>query len=276
MVTSRRRFLQFLARGSGLVLVSWITVKQLAGRLFKGPLPARSLAPGNQRWVMVIDLAKCDGCKDCTKACTKAHFVPPLQEWIKVYEVSDNSAAGSYFLPRTCMHCDNPPCVRGCPVGATYKRTDGIVMMDQDRCIGCRNCIAQCPYSARSFNWAEPPHTPEELAKPYSVDYNYPHRKGVVEKCIFCPDMLKMGMAPDCSRACKMGAIYFGDEYEDAVTNGKGETVQFSKIAARGAGFRLMEELGTEPRVYYLPPVNRKYPSPTEKRMEHMDHMGMA
>jgi len=168
------------------------------------------------------------------------------------------------------MQCDNPPCVRGCPVGATYKRTDGIVIQDDDRCIGCRNCIAQCPYSARFFNWSEPPHSSEELAKPYSVDYNYPHRKGVVEKCIFCPDMLKMGMMPDCASACKMGAVYFGDEYEDAVTNAKGETIQFSRIAARGAGFRLMEELGTEPRVYYLPPVNRKYPSPVEKKMRDM------
>ncbi len=271
MDMSRRRFVQFLARGSGLLFISWVAVKQLAGRLFKGRLPGRSIAPGNQRWVMVIDLAKCDGCKDCTKACTKMHFVPPLQDWIKVYEIVDNPAAGSYFLPRPCMHCDNPPCVRGCPVGATYKRTDGIVLMDQERCIGCRNCIAQCPYSARSFNWSEPPHTPEELAKPYSVERNYPHRKGVVEKCILCPEMLRAEMLPACAQTCKMGAIYFGDEFEDAVTNSKGDTVQFSNIAARGAGFRLLEELGTEPRVYYLPPVSRKYPSPAEKHMQGMD-----
>jgi molybdopterin-containing oxidoreductase family iron-sulfur binding subunit len=171
------------------------------------------------------------------------------------------------------MHCDNPPCVRGCPVGATYKRTDGIVMMDQERCIGCRNCIAQCPYSARFFNWAEPPHTAAELKNVYSVEHNYPHRRGVVEKCILCPEMLREGMLPGCAEACKMGALYFGDELEDAVTNAKGETMQFSKIAAKGAGFRLMEELGTEPRVYYLPPVNRKYPSPGEK---HMNEIGAA
>ena len=79
--------------------------------------------------------------------------------------------------------------------------------------------------------------------------------------------MLRMGMLPACAEKCTMGAVYFGDELEDAVTNSKGETVQFSKIAAKGAGFRLMEELGTEPRVYYLPPVNRKYPSPMEKHM---------
>lgn len=229
-------------------------------------LPWRSLAPTNQKWIMVIDLAKCDGCRDCTKACDKMHFVPPFQEWIKVYEMTDNEEAGPYFLPRPCMHCDNPPCVRACPVGATFKRSDGIVMMDQDRCIGCRNCIAQCPYSARFFNWGEPPHTPEELAQPYSMELNYPHRKGVVEKCTFCPHLLREGKLPACASACTMGAIYFGDELEDAVTNSKGETIQFSKLAKKGAAFRLMEELGTEPRVYYLPPANRKYPSPDDKR----------
>jgi Fe-S-cluster-containing dehydrogenase component len=87
-----------------------------------------------------------------------------------------------------------------------------------------------------------------------------------VEKCIFCPEHLRAGMLPACASACKMGAIYFGDELEDAVTNGKGETVQFSKIAKRGAAFRLLEELGTQPRVFFLPPSGRKYPAPDEKR----------
>jgi Fe-S-cluster-containing dehydrogenase component len=268
MEPSRRGFFQFLGRGSAAAAGSWVAVKSIASALENRELPERIVAPTDQRWVMVIDLGKCDGCRDCTKACTKMHFVPPQQEWIKVYEVTDNPAAGSYFLPRTCMHCDNPPCVRACPVGATYKRTDGIVLMDQDRCIGCRNCIAQCPYSARSFNWGEPPHTAQELQAKYSVETNYPHRKGVVEKCIFCAHMLRAGVLPACAQTCTMGAIYFGDELEDAVTNSKGETLQLSKINEKGAGFRLMEELGTEPRVYYLPPVNRKYASPEEKRKQ--------
>ena len=266
MSVSRRGFFELLARGTGAIVAVGAAWKAGATRLFSEVLPARSIAPTDQKWVMVIDLAKCDGCRDCTKACSAMHYVPPMQEWIKVFEVSDNNVAGSYFLPRPCMQCDNPPCVRGCPVGATYKRSDGIVMQDDDRCIGCRNCIAQCPYSARSFNWGEPPHTEAELSRPYSVDYNYPHRKGTVEKCIFCPEHLREGKLPACASACKMGAIYFGDEVEDAVTNGKGETVQFSKIAKRGAAFRLMEELGTNPRVYFLPPSSRKYPSPEEKK----------
>src|ERR1035441_5633608 len=101
MEATRRGFIQFLARGTGLLLVSWVVVRTVVARLYHAALPPRSVAPGKQRWVMVIDLAKCDGCRDCTKACTKMHFVPPMQEWIKVYEVADNSAAGSYFLPRT-------------------------------------------------------------------------------------------------------------------------------------------------------------------------------
>jgi Fe-S-cluster-containing dehydrogenase component len=266
VAVSRRGFVQFLAGGVGTLVVGWVGLKSIAQRMFTHTLPARNIAPSNQKWVMVVDLAQCDGCADCTKACNVMHFVPPQQEWLRIYEITDNAAAGSYFLPRPCMQCDNPPCVRACPVDATYKRTDGIVMMDQDRCIGCRNCIAQCPYSARSFNWGEPPHSPEEMSRPYSVEYNFPHRKGVVEKCIFCPEMLRQGKLPTCADKCQMGAIYFGDEYEDVVVNSKGETIQFSKITKVGASYRLMEELGTEPRVYFLPPVNRKHSSPDEKR----------
>ena len=115
--------------------------------------------PGKHRWVMVIDLAKCDGCKECTQACNAMHFVPPGQEWIKVYENRDNKVAGAYWFPRPCMQCDNSPCAKVCPVGATFKREDGTVLIDQDRCIGCRYCIAACPYGSRSFNWVDPrPH----------------------------------------------------------------------------------------------------------------------
>lgn len=265
---SRRGLVGLVLRGTAVAAAGGMAWSAKASQLFSGVLPGRSQAPGNQRWVMVIDLAKCDGCGECTRACNKMHYVPPMQEWIKVYEVADNPAAGPYYLPRPCMHCDNPPCVRACPVGATFKRTDGIVIQDNDRCIGCRMCIAQCPYDARAFNWAEPPHSEEELSTPYSPDYMYPHRKGTVEKCGFCPHMLSEGKLPVCASACSMGAVYFGDELEDAVTNSKGETLQLSKVAKKGAGYRLMEELGTEPRVYYLPPASRKYPAPGDKVSE--------
>jgi molybdopterin-containing oxidoreductase family iron-sulfur binding subunit len=265
MTLTRRGLFGLFACGTAAALAGRSLWKGATQSVFAGTLPVRSIAPTNQKWVMVIDLAKCDGCGDCTKSCNKMHYVPPMQEWIKVYEVADNPTAGEYYMPRPCMHCDNPPCVRACPVGATYKRTDGVVIQDNDRCIGCRECIAQCPYSARSFNWGEPPHNEAELAVSYSPEHMYPHRKGTIEKCGFCPHMLREGHLPACASACTMGAVYFGDELEDAVTNAKGETIQLSKVVKRGAGFRLLEELGTEPRVYYLPPANRKYPAPDEK-----------
>ncbi len=219
-------------------------------------------APGNHRFVMVIDLAKCDGCNDCTAACTAMHFVPPNQEWIKVTVMRDNNVESPYWFPHPCMQCDNPPCVKVCPVGATYKREDGIVLIDQDRCLGCRYCIAACPYGARSFNWVEPPHTAAELSQPYSVDWNYPHRRHVVEKCIFCPVNSTNGKLPACAAACEMDAIYYGDQLEDVVTNHSGQIVSFTQLIREKGGFRFMEELGTEPRVWYLPPRDRVYPAP--------------
>ncbi len=226
--------------------------------------PPNRVAPGEagRRWVMVIDLAKCDGCRECTRACSAMHFVPPGQEWIRIYEMRDHEAGAPYWFPQPCMQCDNPPCVKVCPVSATWKREDGIVLLDATRCIGCRFCMAACPYQARSFNWVEPPHTAEELAQPYSTDWNFPHHKGTTEKCIFCPGLVKQGKLPACVRACPMGAIYFGDQVEDAVTNSQGETVRFSELIKQNAGYRFMEELGTEPRVYYLPPKKRLYPAP--------------
>jgi molybdopterin-containing oxidoreductase family iron-sulfur binding subunit len=234
------------------------------GMAMDRPAAAPAAAPTKRRWVMVIDLAKCDGCKGCTEACTAMHFVPPGQEWIKVFENRDNATSGAYWFPRPCMQCDNSPCAKVCPVGATYKREDGIVLVDQDRCIGCRYCIAACPYSSRYFNWQEPPHTAEELSHPYSVELNYPHRRGVVEKCIFCPTMAREGKLPACATACKMNAIYFGDQVEDVVANAAGETVSFRELIREKAGFRFMEELGTEPRVWYLPPRDRIYPGPKQ------------
>ncbi len=224
------------------------------------PAPEPGGAPG-RRWVMVIDLARCDGCRECTRACQAMHVVPAGQEWIRVYELQDHEAGAPYWFPRPCMQCDNPPCVKVCPVSATWKREDGIVMQDTSRCIGCRFCMAACPYQARSFNWVDPdvPGMPDE---PYSMEWNRVHRRGTTEKCIFCPALVAEGRLPACAAACPMGAIYFGDQQEDAVTNSQGETVRFSELVQGQGGYRFLEELGTEPRVYYLPPRRRLYPAP--------------
>lgn len=215
-------------------------------------------------WVMVVDLAKCDGCQECTRACADMHRVPPGQEWIRVYEMRDEATGLAYWLPRPCMQCDNPPCVKVCPVSATWKREDGIVMQDTSRCIGCRFCIAACPYQARGFNWVDPPAAPESVGEPYDPEWNRVHFRGTTEKCIFCPALIRKGKLPACVAACPMGALYFGDREEDAVTNSQGETVRFSALVKEQAGYRLLEELGTEPRVYYLPPRQRVYPPPPE------------
>lgn len=219
--------------------------------------------PG-RKWVMVIDLAACNGCGDCVTACADSHFLPPDREWLRLFKMRDSSSAAPYWFPRPCFHCDNPPCTRVCPVGATFKRDDGIVLVDNERCIGCRFCMAACPFSARTFNWGRPENPPDAEARGYSPEWGYPRRVGTTEKCDFCADMLRQRKLPHCAAQCEMGALWMGDENEDAVTNGKGETVRFSQLLRERGGYRYFEELGTKPRVYYLPPTNRRYPAPDE------------
>jgi len=212
-----------------------------------------------KKFVMVIDLSRCKNLKKCQAACDHMHHIPADQNWIKVYPMKDAAYDAPYWQPTTCMHCDNPPCVKVCPVDATFKRQDGIVLIDSDRCIGCRFCMAACPYSTRVFNWGDP-ELPEDVAKmDYSCETSVPQKKGTVGKCDFCPDMTRMGMLPHCVSACPNGVFFFGDLNEDSVTNGS-ETFRFSDLIRDKAGYRLMEDLGTKPSVYYLPPVNRNFP----------------
>jgi len=190
-------------------------------------------------------------------ACDKHHNLTPDRPYIKVLEMKDNEKSAPYWMPKKCFQCDNPPCVKVCPVGATYKRSDGIVLIDNERCVGCRFCMAACPYSARVFNWGAPPKDDENEI--YSPETSVPNKIGTVSKCDFCPDMLRNGKLPHCVPACPNGVIYFGNELDDTVTNGE-ETVRLSTILKEKAGYRFMEELGTKPRVYYLPPVDRLFP----------------
>ncbi|MBL7873109.1 MAG: 4Fe-4S dicluster domain-containing protein [Cyclobacteriaceae bacterium] len=219
---------------------------------------ARIGIPG-KKFVMVIDLAKCKNARKCVSACQKMHHIPEDKEWLSIKLMKDSEAGSPYWFPKTCFHCDNPPCVKVCPVDATFKRSDGLVLIDNERCIGCKFCMAACPYSTRVFNWDEPEVSPTVAALSYSPETSVPSKVGTVEKCDFCPDMVREGKLPDCVTACPNGVFYFGDENEDVVSNGD-ETIRFSQIIAERGGYRYAEDLGTKPRVYYLPPRDRIFP----------------
>jgi molybdopterin-containing oxidoreductase family iron-sulfur binding subunit len=212
-----------------------------------------------KKYVMVVDLARCKHALKCQDACQRYHHLSGMNVWLKVFKMHDAENTAPYWMPKPCMHCDKPPCVKVCPVNATYKRDDGIVLVDNERCIGCRFCMAACPYSTRSFNWEEPELISETTGATYSPETGFPQKKGTVEKCDFCPDMLRQGKLPHCVTACPNGVFYMGDLNEDTVSNGA-ETVRFSLLIRDKGGYRLNEILGTEPSVYYLPPVNRLFP----------------
>lgn len=214
-----------------------------------------------KKWIWVIDLSKCKNARKCIAACQGAHHLYPYQYHINVLQMQDSEKTAPYNMPKPCQHCDNPPCVSVCPVDATFKRQDGIVLIDNERCIGCRFCIAACPYSARVFNWFEPKYAEADKNLTYNVELNVPQKKGTISKCLMSADRLRVGELPYCVSACPNGVYYFGDENEDSVTNGTTkETVRLSELLRDNAGYQLMPELGTKPRVYYLPPKNRTTP----------------
>lgn len=215
----------------------------------------------NKKFVMVIDLARCKNARNCQSSCNKNHYITGDNAWLKIYKIQNSEDEAPYWMPTLCQHCDNPPCVKVCPVDATFKRRDGIVLIDNERCIGCRFCMAACPYSVRVFNWSEPDqdwainnaghaaeHSPEHAGHPSVI--------GTVDKCDFCPHLIDEQELPHCVTACPNGVFFFGDKYEDTVTNGD-ETYRLSKLLKDNAGYRFMEELGTNPSVYYLPPKDR-------------------
>ncbi len=214
--------------------------------------------PLQQReWVMAIDLRKCIGCSACTIACKAENHLPPGVVYRPVIdlEVGEYPNVSRQFIPRPCMQCDNPPCVPVCPVGATYKRPDGIVEINYNKCIGCRYCIPACPYSARTFDFGEnytddtPARQPyeKEPAPEYGKSWKRDENSspvGNVRKCQFCLHRLNVGMLPACVTTCVGGATYFGDRADpDSLISG---------LIHRPNVIRLKEELGTKPKVYYL------------------------
>ncbi|PKN47708.1 MAG: 4Fe-4S ferredoxin [Deltaproteobacteria bacterium HGW-Deltaproteobacteria-20] len=215
---------------------------------------------GGTRWAMVVDLRKCaehEDCRACTDACHKKHNVPDFGDnilheikWIWKEHKFDHvfpsylnhplpARVGKKPVLVLCNHCDNPPCVRVCPTKATWRREDGIVMMDWHRCIGCRYCVVACPYGSRSFNWVNPrPHVKE-------ITNGFPTRmKGVVEKCTLCEERILHNRLPACVEACPHGALVFGN-LEDPNS-------EVAKIVATEFTIRRKPDLGTEPEVYYV------------------------
>jgi Fe-S-cluster-containing dehydrogenase component len=213
-----------------------------------------------KKWVMVIDLSKCRNARKCISACQGAHHLRPYEYHINTLVMQESENTPAYYMPKPCQHCDNPPCVSVCPVDATFKRQDGPVLIDNQRCIGCRFCMAACPYSARMFHWQDPKDVAADAGLTYNIELNVPQKKGTISKCLFSSDRLREGLLPYCVSACPNGVYWFGDENEDAVTNGTTkETVSFKELLKKNGGYRLMPELGTKPRVYYLPAKNRLF-----------------
>ncbi len=243
---TRRDFLKLTAAG----------VAALAGTRALRPAQASTPAPkGKHQWAMVIDQSKCTGCGYCTLACRAHNDVAPTISWNEV-RLAGKIKDRLIYLSRPCMHCEQAPCVEVCPVGASYYREDGIVMMDYDRCIGCRYCQVACPYGARSFNW-EAFTGPNPAVPEWGQPEVERRPRGVPEKCSFCFQRIDRGLAagltpgvdadatPACVVACPTGARLFGDLNDP---NSK-----VSILLREHSSYRLREELGTGPRVYYLP-----------------------
>ncbi len=224
------------------------------------------------RWGMVIDLNKCTGCGVCVAACKtelNVAIVGPEEaakgrtmlcmDVFTFYEGEFPDVKVRY-MPRPCFHCDNPPCTKVCPVRATYRNEEGLVTQIYPQCIGCRYCQVACPYTVKFFNWNEP-EWPEEMRKALNPDVSV-RPVGVVEKCTFCVHRLQKAKeqaevedraleegdyVPACVESCPANAMYFGD-----LDNPKHEV---SRLQRSHRAFRVMEDLGTEPKVFYLSEV---------------------
>lgn len=223
-----------------------------------------------RRWVMVIDTRKCIGCHSCTIACVAENKLPPgvVYRPVTTEEFGEFPNVKMRFTPRPCMQCDNPPCTDVCPVEATWKRADGIVAVDYDKCIGCRYCLTACPYGARTSDFGEyytdgaALGTPdgEDRATmgplaPYEEQPNHEYGKswdrsghgsptGNARKCHFCLHRLEVGQLPQCATSCIGRATYFGDENDPEAL--------VTELIAKNNTQTLLPHHGTKPRVHYI------------------------
>ncbi|MCX6543333.1 MAG: 4Fe-4S dicluster domain-containing protein [Acidobacteria bacterium] len=254
MSISRRGFLGAAAGLSALALAGRSALETQP----REPEPGGGTPAAGTRWALVIDPRKCLEAGDCTKCvdvCHTVHNVPAIAEpahsvkwiWKEPFERTFPSLQTDYPpddlrdkpVMVLCNHCDNPPCVRVCPTQATWRRDDGIVMMDWHRCIGCRYCMAACPYGSRSFNWKDP--------RPSLVQTtpDFPTRsKGVVEKCTLCEERLAKGQPLACVAACPAKALVFGNLADPAS--------EVRSLLRSRFTIRRKPELGTRPAIYYI------------------------
>ncbi|MBI3177260.1 MAG: 4Fe-4S dicluster domain-containing protein [Chloroflexi bacterium] len=234
------------------------------------------------RWSMVIDLDKCVSCQGCSMACRFENNTPAVKpneaihgramRWNDVFplpieERSQYPNVKARYLTRPCMHCDNPPCAKVCPVQATFKNDEGIVEQNYARCIGCRFCTVACPYGVRYFNWFEPEYegslaehlNPDRIEGRGVLEGPAVRPKGVVEKCTYCIHRLQKARA----RAGAEGRAFHADEYVPACVQTCTGKARFfgdlddpnsmvSRLAQSTRAFRLLEEVGTEPKTIYL------------------------
>jgi molybdopterin-containing oxidoreductase family iron-sulfur binding subunit len=258
MSINRRDFLK-IAGVSAFMSLGGVSVIQ---QLWDTNVEAAQISPDprtltGKRWGIAIDMSKFkteSDYKALSDACHSIHNVPVINNpnheikwiWPETFEHAFPGQEDEYLtdsvkhlpFPLLCNHCENPPCVRVCPTQATFKRSDGIVMMDMHRCIGCRFCMAACPFGARSFNFIDP--------RPYIKEQNkeFPTRtKGVVEKCTLCYERLAKGNIPACVEASK-GAMVFGDLADP--------NSDIRKVLGTRYSIRRKAELGTKPSIYYL------------------------
>lgn len=239
------------------------------------------------KYAMVVDLDRCQGCRGCMEACKVENNTTEANFWMYVFRFEQGAFPDTEisFLPRPCQHCDNAPCVKVCPVGARFKREDGLVLTDADRCIGCRYCELACPYGVNYFNWQDPeaaqydvvdwldddlqeatggaipPYRNPDLDELYGDEQlrtaGGGHDKGVMEKCTFCVQRVEKGQEPACVSTCPTNALVFGDTDRP--------DTPISSYLREKSTWQLLEEAGTKPRVYY---VGGKPPTKDLKEIE--------